>query len=74
MINRIINHVDFDYDEVKRPIEQTRERLITREKKVPVNMVPIKLTLTEGGYETMWKNLMLEEDYLVPIEEAPIWF
>lgn len=73
MINRIFKKVDFDLAQKNRRFEETRKYFTSKVIKIEVNQVPVWLAITPEGFETVWKNLMLEEMYLVPPDEAPLW-
>lgn len=74
MINRIFDYVDLDLLQIKNTRSKTKAIWIKKVRKVTVDNLPIYLKLTEEGYETVIKNKIMGKIYLVPPNEASMWF
>lgn len=74
MINRIFDFIDLDLRQRKRVRSQTKAKWVNRIKKIKVDNLFVYLNLTDNGYETVLKNKIMGKLYLVPPNQASLWF
>lgn len=74
MINNIFDHIDLDLFQKERRRMETKALWVNKRRSVTVDNVKIYLKLTDEGYETVIKNMIMGKLYLIPPIEASMWF
>lgn len=73
LADRIIKALDMDLDEKLRPYEQTKRKLTTREHKVRLEGVFIKIKLSNDEFERLYLKKLHSETQFIKPEEASSW-